>query len=113
MSDDITCKAADYCKAGEVKSEKVFLSHSLVTPNEASLGLSQRRMTGATAAAPAIAKVLGSVTPAMYRARAAAKNDRAHDAARDFACFIYLPPIIGILNQVESSSPLRVKLTCA
>ncbi len=33
------------------------------------------KITGATAAAPAIAKVLGSVTPAMYRARAAAKND--------------------------------------
>jgi hypothetical protein len=89
MSNDITCKASDYCKAGEVKGKEVFLSHSLVTPNEASLGLSQRKITGATAAAPAIAKVLGSVTPAMYRARAAAKNDRAHDAARDFACSIY------------------------
>jgi hypothetical protein len=88
MRDHITCKPTDDGKACEVKSEEVFLSHSFPTPNEASLGLSQRRMTGATAAAPAIANVLGSVTPAMYSARAAAKNDRAHDAASDFACSI-------------------------
>jgi hypothetical protein len=89
MSNDITCEPTDHGKAGEVKSKEVFLSHSLLTPNEASLGFSQRKITGATAAAPAIAKVLGSVTPAMYSARAAAKNDRPHDAARDFACSIY------------------------
>jgi hypothetical protein len=89
MRDHITCKSTDDGKASEVKSEEVFLSHSFPTPNEASLGLSQRRMTGATAAAPAIASVFGSVMPAMYRARAAAKNDRPHDAARDFACSIY------------------------
>ena len=89
MSDHEPCKTTDDGKAGEVKGKEVFLSHSLLTPNDASLGLSQRKMTGATAAAPAIAKVLGSVTPAMYKARAAAKNDRPHDAARDFACSIY------------------------
>ena len=89
MRDHITSKPTDDGKAGKVKGEEVLLSHSLLTPNEASLGLSQRKITGATAAAPAIAKVLGSVTPAMYSARAAAKNDRAHDAARDFACSIY------------------------
>ena len=89
MRDHITCKPTDDGKTGKVKSEEVGLAHSLLTPNEASLGLSQRKMTGATAAAPAIAKVLGSVTPAMYKARAAAKNDRPHDAARDFACSIY------------------------
>ena len=89
MRDHITSKPTDYGKTSKVKSEEVLLSHSLLTPNEASLGLSQRKITGATAAAPAIAKVLGSVTPAMYSARAAAKNDRAHDAARDFACSIY------------------------
>ena len=88
MRNDITCKPTDDGKASKVKSEKVFLAHSLLTPNEESLGLSQRRMTGATAAAPAIVNVLGSVTPAMYSARAAAKNDRAHDAASDFACSI-------------------------
>jgi hypothetical protein len=89
VSDYVSSKATNDGKAGEVKSEEVFLSHSFPTPNEASLGLSQRKITGATAAAPAIAKVLGSVTPAMYSARAAAKNDRAHDAASDFACSIY------------------------
>ena len=89
MRDHITSEPTDDGKAGKVKSKEVFLSHSLDTPNDASLGLSQRRITGATAAAPAIAKVLGSVTPAMYSARAAAKNDRPHDAARDFACSIY------------------------
>jgi hypothetical protein len=85
VSDHITCKTTDYGKASKVKSEEVFLSHSFVTPKDASDGLSHRRITGATAATPAIAKVFGSVTPAMYSARAAAKNERAHDAASDFA----------------------------
>jgi hypothetical protein len=88
MGNHITCKATDYGKACKVKCKEVFLSHFLLTPNEASEGLSHRKMTGATAATPAIASVLGSVTPAMYRARAAAKNERAHDAASDFTCSI-------------------------
>jgi hypothetical protein len=88
MSNDVACKATNYCKASKVKGKKVFLAHSFVTPKDASLGLSQRKITGATAATPAIAKVLGSCTPAMYSARAAAKNERAHDAASDFACSI-------------------------
>jgi hypothetical protein len=95
MRDDITCKATDHRKAGKVKSEKVLLAHCFVTPKDASLGLSQRKMTGATAATPAIAKVLGSCTPAMYSARAAAKNERAHDAASDFACSIIFLLVAG------------------
>jgi hypothetical protein len=98
MSNYITSKATDDGKASEVKGKEVFLSHSLLTPNEASLGLSQRKITGATAAIPAMANVLGSVIPAMYNARAAAKNERPHEAASDFACSIYFPPIIGILK---------------
>ena len=61
------------------------------TPKDASFGLSQRKITGATAAPPAIASVFGSVTPAMYRASAAAKNDRAQLAAKLLACSISLP----------------------
>jgi len=61
------------------------------TPKDASFGLSQRKITGAIAAPPAIASVLGSVTPAMYRASAAAKNDRAQLAAKLLACSISLP----------------------
>jgi hypothetical protein len=95
MRDYITCKSTDHGKAGKVKGEKVFLCHFLLTPNDASLGLSQRKITGATAATPAIANVLGSVTPAMYSANAAAKNDRAHDAASDFACSIICLLVTG------------------
>jgi hypothetical protein len=95
MRDDITCKATDYCKASKVKGEEIFLAHSFVTPKDASLGLSQRKITGASAAPPAIAKVLGSVTPAMYSASAAAKNERAHDAASDFACSIIFLLVAG------------------
>ena len=113
MSDHEPCKPTDYGKASKVKSEEVGLCHSLLTPNDASLGLSQRKITGATAATPAIARVLGSVIPAFYRARAAANNERPHDAASDFTCSIYFPPIIGILNEIVYSSPLIVKLTCA
>jgi hypothetical protein len=61
-------------------------------PKLLSFGLSQRKITGATAAAPAIANVFGSVTPAMYRASAAARNDRAHEAATAFACSIFCSP---------------------
>jgi hypothetical protein len=111
VSNHVACKATDYCKASKVKGKEVFLSHSFVTPNDASLGLSQRKITGATAATPAIAKVLGSVTPAMYRARAAAKNERPHDAASDFACSIYSPPSNGILKNEPSLSPCLVKET--
>ena len=49
-------------------------------------------MTGATAATPAIASVFGSVTPAMYKASAAAMNDRAHEAAKALALFISFSP---------------------
>jgi hypothetical protein len=95
MRDHITCKPTDHGKAGKVKGEEVFLCHFLLTPNDASLGLSHLKMTGATAAIPAIARVLGSVTPAMYSANAAAKNDRAHDAASDFACSIICLLVTG------------------
>jgi hypothetical protein len=95
MRDHITCKPTDDGKAGKVKGKEVFLCHFLFTPNDASLGLSQRKMTGASAAPPAIANVLGSVTPAMYSANAAAKNDRAHDAASDFACSIICLLVTG------------------
>jgi hypothetical protein len=95
MCDDVTCKPTDHGKAGKVKGEEVFLCHCLFTPNDASFGLSQRKMTGASAAPPAIANVLGSVTPAMYSANAAAKNDRAHDAASDFACSIICLLVTG------------------
>jgi hypothetical protein len=56
-----------------------------LTPKLASLGLSQRKMTGKTAARPAVAIAFGSVTPAMYTAIEAAKNDRAQDAAIGFS----------------------------
>jgi hypothetical protein len=95
MRNDVTCKTTDYCKASKVESKEVFLAHSFVTPKDASEGLSQRKITGATAATPAIAKVLGSCTPAMYSARAAAKNERAHDAASDFACSIICLLVAG------------------
>jgi hypothetical protein len=95
MRDHITCKPTDHGKAGKVKGEEVFLCHFLCTPKDASFGLSQRKITGASAAPPAIAKVLGSVTPAMYSANAAAKNDRAHDAASDFACSIICLLVTG------------------
>jgi hypothetical protein len=111
MSNYEPCKPTDYGKAGKVKSEEVCLCHSLITPNDASLGLSQRKITGATAATPAMASVLGSVTPAMYRARAAAKNERPHDAASAFACSIYSPPSNGILKNEPSLSPALVKDT--
>jgi hypothetical protein len=95
MRDHITCKPTDHGKAGKVKSKEVFLTHFLFTPKDASLGLSQRKITGATAATPAITSVLGSVMPAMYSANAAAKNDRAHDAASDFACSIICLLVAG------------------
>ena len=95
MSDYEPSKSTDHGKAGKVEREEVCLCHSLLTPKDASLGLSQRKITGATAATPAIAKVLGSVTPAMYRARAAAKNERPHDAASAFACSIICLLVTG------------------
>jgi hypothetical protein len=95
MRDDVTCKPTDHGKAGKVKRKKVFLCHFLFTPKDASFGLSHRKMTGASAAPPAIANVLGSVTPAIYSANAAAKNDRAHDAASDFACSIICLLVTG------------------
>jgi hypothetical protein len=95
MRDHITCKPTDHGEAGKIKGKEVFLCHFLFTPKDASFGLSQRMMTGASAAPPAIANVLGSVTPAMYSANAAAKNDRAHDAASDFACSIICLLVTG------------------
>jgi hypothetical protein len=65
MSNDIPSKTTDYRKTSKVKSEEIVLAHFLLTPNDASEGLSHRKITGATAATPAIARVLGSVTPAM------------------------------------------------
>jgi hypothetical protein len=41
-------------------------------------------MTGATAARPAIESVFGSVMPARYKAKTAAKNDRPQLASNDF-----------------------------
>jgi hypothetical protein len=88
MGDDKACKATDDGKAGKVDCKKVALCHFFISPKDGSLGLSHRKMTGATAAPPAIASVLGSDTPAMYKAKTAAKNDRAHEAARLLACSI-------------------------
>jgi hypothetical protein len=66
-----------------------------------SFGLSQRKITGATAATPPIAKVFGSVTPAMYNASAAAINERAHDAAIALASTIFLSPSLVCLPKLE------------
>ena len=62
-----------------------------------SCGFNQRKITGATAATPAIARVFGSVTPAMYRASAAAMNDRAHEAAKALALSIFLFSPLSVL----------------
>jgi hypothetical protein len=111
VSDHEASQPTNHGKASKIKSKEICLCHSFVTPNDASLGLSQRKITGATAAIPAIARVLGSVIPAMYSARAAAKNERPHDAASDFACSIYSPPSNGILKNEPSLSPCLVKDT--
>ena len=71
--------------------QKTQIVSFLYTPKDASFGLSQRKITGATAAAPAMAKVFGSVMPAIHKARAAAKNDRAQLAIKPLACSISLP----------------------
>jgi hypothetical protein len=96
MSNYKTAKTANDGKASQVNSKKIALCHFLVTPKDASLGLSQRKITGASAAPPAIAKVLGSVTPAMYNAKTAATNDRAHEAARLLAWSISFFPLFWL-----------------
>jgi len=103
MGDDKACKAADDGKAGKVNCKKVALCHCFISPKDASLGLSQRKMTGASAAPPAIASVLGSVTPAMYKARTAAINDRAQLAAKLLACSISFCSLFWLPVQIQES----------
>ena len=70
-------------------------------------------MTGATAAAPAIVNVFGSVTPAMYKASAAAINDRAHEAATAFALSIFVFSPLSVLFPILVFALLGSRLCMA
>jgi len=66
-------------------------------------------MTGATAATPAIASVFGSVTPAMYKASAAAMNDRAHEAIKALALSIFLFSPLSVLLPILAFLLLEIR----
>lgn len=70
--------------------EKTDYNYCFEIPKAASLGFSQRRTTGKTAAIPAPAIAFGSVTPARYTAMHAATNDLAQLARSAFSWSIFL-----------------------